>query len=80
MNQERQIAHPGCGGGVNVVLLSDRRLFGVVKQPDRLRRPIDGCDVYTFVVSSGAVDMLVQAIMKKIDPIAALGIGRANPD
>ena len=66
--------------GVDVVLLSDARKASVVKQPNRRDGPADRRDFYRPIIFSGAVDVLIEAVMEQVIPIAALGIGRANPN
>ncbi len=64
---------------VDIVFLRDRREAAVIKKPDRRHRLADRSNFH-LIARAGAVDVFVQAIVKKIIAVAASRIGRTNPD
>src|SRR5207302_2612874 len=66
--------------GVHVVLLRDGCAFAVIEQPDHLGGLANGRVPDRRVVRARPVDVFVEAVMKEVVAIAAVGIGRTNPN
>lgn len=65
--------------GVQVGSGGDSCFFSVIKEPDGSTGESNLIDA-DAETSPGTVDVTVQGIMEKIDPIAAFFIGRAEKD
>src|ERR1700745_2766716 len=66
--------------GMDVVLLGNPGKATVIEEPHS-----HGCapyrsDFHRAVINAGAIDVVIETIMKKVDAVAALGIGGTNPD
>src|SRR5438309_6970794 len=67
--QESKVRAAIVNVGMDVVLLRNAGNAAVVEQPDRRRRPAEGANLHRPVFCSCAVDMLVEAIVEKVDAI-----------
>lgn len=76
--EKRELRSAAMEVRMNVVLLSYRCEFAVVEEPDCQGRTGQGGE-FDLIAGADAVDVLVEAVMEQVIPVAAPWVGGANP-